>query len=1156
MPVPPRQALAEAIAQGDVVLIVGTGVSIQATDRAEHASWAGLLTAGITYAEAWAGKSAMPQWGDLQRARLADPSLSNLLETATDIEKALGAPNHTNFATFLRETVGKLEAKQHDLLNAIATLNRAGARIATTNYDDVLAKATGLRAIPWTNPAQAQSVLRGDDNAILHLHGHWRQPETIILGETSYARIRTAEHTQALQQAITLLRTVIFIGCGDGLADPNFGKLLDWLRAGVAAGTTRHILLCREGEQASFRETYGDHPHIVPAPYGPKHEDLAGFLAAIAPVPTSPLHGRSPRPAEPAPLPLPEPTPFILGRDADIATLTDALAIPARILINGTGGIGKTTLAQSVRTHPEIATRYPNRPVARLETATTAAALRTAITLACGLPATAPFVAALTSLAATPTLLVLDNLEFPFDADQTETESLLADLCAIPGLALLATIRGTGIIRGSTWSRHEAKVLVLEAARALFLHHAGAHFEADPHLSDLLPALGGLPLAIELVALRAAADTNLSDLWAEYQAIGSALAAREGELPGRLSALSVSIELSLASPRMKAAGRRLFALLGALPAGIADRDRRDLLGSAARSALEQLHGTGLAQRSGDRLDLLPPIRDHARRRLRPLTADQAAWPDQYLKLVSVQGEKVGREGGASALARLAPEMPNITAAFPAASGKSAIEAIVGYADLASFSGLGSPAPIQALASACYLENEFGAAAQALFECGRIESYRSDYATAERHVNEALALFRRLGDGSGEGNCNHVLGEIARARSDYDAASTHYAAALPIYRRIRDVHGEAGSIQGLGEVARARSDLTAAAVHFNEALLLFRGSHDVLGEAITLHGLAETARLRSDYTTAAALFGEALLLKRRVGSISGEAHCIIGQGEIAYERSDLATAISFYNEALSVFRKFGYSIGEASCIRGLGRVALARSSYQIATARFDEAMSLFRSVGNVLGEASCMVGLGEIAHENSNSAEAEIQIDEALSLYRKFGELLGRANCIHALAGIALKRSESKVASNRLEEAQSLYRKIGNVLGEARSTHSLGEVDRMCYDEVSAVQNFNKALWLCRSIGDVLGEANCLCSLGDLAWDRSNSADAIAQYHAAIDLYQRIPQPFRIGHAHVRLAQITSGTTREMHLVAAREAWLSISRPDLVAQHVDISSSNV
>ena len=48
------------------------------------------------------------------------------------------------------------------------------------------------------------------------------------------------------------------------------------------------------------------------------------------------------------------------------------------------------------------------------------------------------------------------------------------------------------------------------------------------------------------------------------------------------------------------------------------------------------------------------------------------------------------------------------------------------------------------------------------------------------------------------------------------------------------------------------------------------------------------------------------------------------------------------------------------------------------------------------------------------------------------------------------------------------------------------------------------------------------------------------------LYQQIAEPYSIGWAHHRLARLTTGTEREAHVAAAREAWQSINRPELVA----------
>jgi tetratricopeptide (TPR) repeat protein len=103
----------------------------------------------------------------------------------------------------------------------------------------------------------------------------------------------------------------------------------------------------------------------------------------------------------------------------------------------------------------------------------------------------------------------------------------------------------------------------------------------------------------------------------------------------------------------------------------------------------------------------------------------------------------------------------------------------------------------------------------------------------------------------------------------------------------------------------------------------------------------------------------------------------------------------------------------------------------------------------------------------------------------------------------------------------------------------------------ARRRYEEALSLYRRVGDVLGEANCMRSLGDIALRRAEHEEAWGRYQEALGLYQEIPALDSVGQTHRRLARLSSNPEqRDTHLRAARVAWLSIDRADLVQELVE------
>lgn len=485
------------LARGEVLVVVGTGVSIQATGGAECAKWDGLIRNGIAHA---VGTNLLTEDAAQKlRNRLKKNTVRGLLAVAETVSKALGAPDGGEFRRWLRESVGKLELKDHSVIDAIHAL---GAPIATTNYDDLLTRDRGMDHVPWTDVPAAQEILRDHRRAVLHLHGCFDHPESVVLGVKSYAKVLKSRGAQAIQQALAANKSFLFIGCGEGLADPNFGALLKWIEEAFGKAIFRHYRLCRKSEAKP------PEGRLFGVPYGDDFKDLTPFLRSLAP--------RKPTFVLP-------PAGYCFGREREVEEVVTALLAddPRPLPILGGPGMGKTTIALTALHDERVEERFRERRwFVRCDGVSTRTELAAAIARTLGLPVT-PNVEPdlLAALAARPAALVLDNGETPLDADGAQVEELLSVLAMIDSLALVVTIRGHKRLPGVPWRATTEPDLLAEgpAIEAFVAASGKPQFASDALLPRLLATLDGVPLAITLMAHFAEMFDTLEPVWSRWE---------------------------------------------------------------------------------------------------------------------------------------------------------------------------------------------------------------------------------------------------------------------------------------------------------------------------------------------------------------------------------------------------------------------------------------------------------------------------------------------------------------------------------------------------------------------------------------------------------------------------------------------------------------
>lgn len=278
------QKIIDSARQGKLVIVVGAGVSIGLTNGGLP-SWGNLIKDGFGYAKK-KGRITEAQfvaWNE----QLNSSDMDDLLAAAEFVGRKLGAPADQVYGRWFQEVFGSAKPTNDDLSSAIKALSDIGVPICTLNYDSLLEAVTGLPTLQVSETQKVLSWMRKEYPAILHLHGFWESPSSCILGIRDYEATLSNEVRDLIQRTLATFNHLLFIGCGDTFADPNFSALTNWLRRQLKALVPQHIALIRENELDKRNVDPSWLGFVEPVSFGKTHEDLAAFLLQHFPRPPS-----------------------------------------------------------------------------------------------------------------------------------------------------------------------------------------------------------------------------------------------------------------------------------------------------------------------------------------------------------------------------------------------------------------------------------------------------------------------------------------------------------------------------------------------------------------------------------------------------------------------------------------------------------------------------------------------------------------------------------------------------------------------------------------------------------------------------------------------------------------------------------------------------
>jgi len=542
-----------------------------------------------------------------------------------------------------------------------------------------------------------------------------------------------------------------------------------------------------------------------------------------------------------------------------------------------------------------------------------------------------------------------------------------------------------------------------------------------PHLSALVQAVGGLPLALNLIgnylkqqAIGETQEKQLETILRLLRDTEQRLQLRgEDQDPLRLPASTLSLQsvIALTDQQLCEQARMALYALSVLPPkpDTFSEEAALMVADCDSDTLDMLVDAGLLEcRNFDRFTLHKTIADYASARLKKL----ALAPEQGPALRLIRYVLAFLQEQAHEYDAFERESATIMVALEAAFR------------LGMF-----PEFIQG--SMAFLPFLLMRGSYVLAEQLADRSYRAAMEIqSQQEVMEAI----------------YWRGEIASRKGDFSRANILYLQGVQLARDQSNRLFISAFLSSLGSLAWRMGSYEEAEVFLQEGLAIARegGYHKYLVRIYKAFGALTCTK--GEYDRAIGYLQEGLELARQYDYRDMECYILMNLGVTYAETGDFARAEPYFREGLQTARQLRHRELLCMILLNLGTLSYEGGNYQDADTFLEEGLTIAKSID--LREWVCLLTInrGELKIRQSHFDEAEPYFREGLQLARQIGNRRAIAAALLGYGELHLYKFELEEAEQAFQQAlqempksdQGLH--IGGWYGLARVAQARGKID--------------------------------------------------------------------------------------------------------------------
>jgi non-specific serine/threonine protein kinase len=206
----------------------------------------------------------------------------------------------------------------------------------------------------------------------------------------------------------------------------------------------------------------------------------------------------------------------------------------------------------------------------------------------------------------------------------------------------------------------------------------------------------------------------------------------------------------------------------------------------------------------------------------------------------------------------------------------------------------------------------------------------------------------------------AAGYLAEFQRDYQPARVAQEEALHLFRGLGDAVGVESALHALGNVALLQDDLQAAHQYIESAHDMATARNDPWSVSAALASLADVTHRQGDLANARALMERAIETKRGVASLRDLAFHMLNLSGFLEEQGDYDGARALYDQSLEQYRQNGDQRTVGITLVRLGSLDTVQGRYDAARQALDESLAVFEDLGDLGGVALSLEGMATLA----------------------------------------------------------------------------------------------------------------------------------------------------------------------------------------------------